>query len=75
MNLQELQEFVRDFERVSIAEMKLYLQIDRQSLNLLLERLIQQGIVQKSATAEECKTCQKQCDNEEIEFYEWVPNA
>ena len=75
MNLQELQEFVRDFERVSIAEMKLYLQIDRQSLNLLLERLIHQGIVRKSATAEECATCQKKCDNEEIEFYEWVSST
>lgn len=75
MNLQELQEFVCDFQRVSIAEMKLYLQIDRQTLNPILERLMQKGIVQKSATAEECETCQKKCGNEEIEFYEWVENS
>ncbi len=37
MNLQELQEFVFNFQRVSIAEMKLYLQIDGDSLNPLLE--------------------------------------
>ena len=71
MNLQELQEFVCDFRRVSIAEMKLYLQIDSNSLKPMLEQLIQQGIVQKSPTTAECKTCQK-CDADEIEFYEWV---
>lgn len=75
MNLQELQEFVCNFQRVSIAEMKLYLQIDRQTLNPMLERLMQKGVVQKSATAEECGTCQKKCDNEEIEFYEWVQSV
>jgi predicted transcriptional regulator len=71
VNLKELQEFVCDFQRVSIAEMKLYLQIDRQTLNPLLEGLMQKGIVQRSFTSEECPTCQK-CDAEEIEFYEWV---
>ncbi|MEL7008406.1 MAG: FeoC-like transcriptional regulator [Cyanobacteria bacterium J06629_2] len=71
MNLQELQEFVRDFQRVSIAEMKLYLGIDRQTLNPLLEGLMQQGTVKRSYTSKECSTCQK-CDTEEIEFYEWI---
>ncbi len=71
MNLKELQDFVFDFRRVSLAEMKLYLQIDGETLNPMLDRLIKQGIVQKSYTAEECETCQK-CDSEEIEFYEWV---
>ncbi len=71
MNLQELQEFVFNFQRVSIAEMKLYLQIDGDSLNPLLESLVKQGLIQKSLTSSECKTCQK-CPSEEIEFYEWV---
>ncbi|VEP11982.1 conserved hypothetical protein [Hyella patelloides LEGE 07179] len=71
MNLQELQEFVFNFQRVSIAEMKLYLQIDNQTLNPMLDSLVEKGVVQKSLTTEECKTCQK-CETEEIEFYEWV---
>ncbi|MEL6930086.1 MAG: FeoC-like transcriptional regulator [Cyanobacteria bacterium J06600_6] len=74
MNLTELKQFVCDFGRVSLAEMKLYLQIDRDTLNPLLDDLVQQGIVQRSYTAEECQTCYK-CDPEEIEFYEWVGNG
>ena len=71
MDLTELKNFIFDFGRVSLAEMKLYLQIDSLTLNPMLDRLIQQGIVKKSYTADECQTCQK-CDREEIEFYEWV---
>ena len=74
VNLQELQEFIRNFQRVSIAEMKLYLQIDRQTLNPLLEGLMQKGIVKRSYTSEDCTTCQK-CDTEEIEFYEWISSS
>ena len=73
MNLQELREFVYDFRRVSLAEMKLYLQIDGETLRPMLNRLITQGIVQKSLAQEECESCQK-CETEEIEFYEWVEN-
>jgi hypothetical protein len=71
MHLKELQDFVYDFRRVSLAEMKLYLQIDGETLRLMLNGLITQGIVQKSTTTPECQTCQK-CEAEEIEFYEWV---
>jgi FeoC like transcriptional regulator len=73
MNLTELQDFVYDFRRVSLAEMKLYLQTDGETLKQMLNRLITQGKVQKSPTTMECSTCQK-CDVEEIEFYEWVDN-
>ncbi len=71
MKSQELQEFVLNFQRVSIGEMKLYLQIDGDTLNPLLDNLLKQGLIQKSLMTEECKTCQK-CPDEEIEFYEWV---
>ena len=73
MDLKELKDFVFDFSRVSLAEMKLYLQIDRDTLDPMLDGLVQQGVVKKSYTAKECQTCQK-CDQEEIEFYEWVEN-
>jgi hypothetical protein len=74
MNLKELQDFVCDFRRVSLAEMKLYLQIDGETLMPMLNRLVTQGIVQKSTMTAECQTCRK-CDDEEIEFYEWVENS
>lgn len=74
MDLTELKDFVCDFGRVSLAEMKLYLQIDRETLNPMLDGLVQQGIVKKSYTAQECEICQK-CDPEEVEFYEWVGNS
>lgn len=71
MNVQELQNFVSDFRRVSLAEMKLYLQIDDRTLKPMLDGLIEQGIVQKSPMTEDCKSCQK-CDPDEINFYEWI---
>ncbi len=73
LDFTELKEFVFDFGRVSLAEMKLYLQIDRQTLNPMLDCLVQQGIIKKSYTAKECEICQK-CNPEEVEFYEWVGN-
>lgn len=74
MSLTELQNFVFDFGRVSLAEMKLYLQIDGKTLQPMLDSLIQQGLVQKSFTSEECLTCRK-CESDEIEFYEWIQNT
>ena len=71
MKLQELQNFVFDFHRVSLAEMKLYLQLDGETLKPMLDKLIQNGKVQKSPTAEECQTCLK-CESDELDFYEWI---
>ena len=71
MNITELKKFVFDFRRVSLAEMKLYLGIDRDTLDPMLHSLVEGGTVKRSYTAEECTTCQK-CDPEEIEFYEWI---
>ncbi|VEP14113.1 conserved hypothetical protein [Hyella patelloides LEGE 07179] len=73
MSLKELQDFVFDFHRVSLAEMKLYLQIDRDGLRPMIERLIETGKVQKSPTIEKCQSCQK-CESDELELYEWIEN-
>lgn len=73
MKLTELQDFVFDFHRVSLAEMKLYLQIDGDKLRPMLDRLIKNGKVQKSPMAQECQTCLK-CESDELEFYEWIEN-
>ncbi len=71
MSLKELQEFVFNFHRVSLAEMKLYLQIDGDTLKPMLDSLIKNGKVQKSPTAAKCQTCLK-CEPDELEFYEWI---
>ena len=71
MNLQELQDFVADFRRVSLAEMKLCFQTNTDILRPMLDSLIKKGIVQKSPLDEKCHTCRK-CEDEELEFYEWV---
>ncbi|MGD1917851.1 MAG: FeoC-like transcriptional regulator [Pleurocapsa sp.] len=73
MNVQELQNFVSNFRRVSLAEMKLYLQIDDHTLQPMLDKLIEQRIIRESPMTEDCKSCQK-CDADEINFYERIDN-
>ena len=74
MSLKELQDFVFNFQRVSLAEMKLYLQIDGDTIRSMLNSLITKGQVQRSPMADKCQTCLK-CEPDELEFYEWVENA
>lgn len=74
MSLIELQDFVFNFQRVSLAEMKLYLQIDEDAIKPMLNSLITKGQVQKSPMADKCQTCLK-CEPDELEFYEWMENA
>ncbi|MGK7947554.1 MAG: FeoC-like transcriptional regulator [Xenococcaceae cyanobacterium] len=71
MSLKELQDFVFDFQRVSLAEMKLYLQIEGEAIRPMLDNLIKKGQVRKSPLVEKCEICQK-CESDELEFYEWV---
>ncbi|BAU63025.1 hypothetical protein STA3757_03800 [Stanieria sp. NIES-3757] len=73
MSLKELQDFVFNFQRVSLAEMKLVFQIDGDKLRAMLDRLIKKGKVQKSPMTEKCQSCQK-CESDELEFYEWSEN-
>ena len=74
MNLQELQDFVFDFRRVSLAEMKICFQTNGETLRPMLDRLIKKGTVQKSHLVEKCQSCQK-CESDELEFYEWIEST
>ncbi|MGK7898580.1 MAG: FeoC-like transcriptional regulator [Xenococcus sp. (in: cyanobacteria)] len=71
MNLQELEDFIYDFRRVSLAEMEICFQTNSDQLRPMLDRLIKNGTVQKSPLDEKCQTCQK-CGSDELEFYEWI---
>lgn len=71
MILQELQDFVLDYHRVSLAEMELHFHIDGDALRQMLNRLIQKGRVRKVPIPEQCHGCTF-CNPDTIEFYEWV---
>jgi hypothetical protein len=71
MILKELQEFVLDYHRVSLAEMELHFHLDGNALRQMLNTLVQKGRVRKLPIPEHCHGCTF-CDPDTIEFYEWI---
>ncbi len=71
MILRELQDFILNYHRVSLAEMELHFHIDRDALKPMLNKLIKKGRVRKLPTAQKCHSC-KSCNPDALEFYEWV---
>lgn len=71
MILKELQDFVLDYHRVSLAEMELHFHVDGDALRQMLSKLIQKERVRKVPTPEKCHGCTF-CNPKMIEFYEWV---
>ena len=71
MILKELQDFVLDYHRVSLAEMELHFHIDGDALRQMLSKLIQKGRVRKVPIPDKCHGCTF-CNPDTIEFYEWV---
>ena len=71
MILKELQDFVLDYHRVSLAEMELHFHIDGDALRHMLSKLIRKGRVRKVAMGDKCHGCTS-CNPDTIEFYEWV---
>lgn len=71
MILKELQEFVLDYHRVSLAEMELHFHMDGNALRQMLNKLIKKGRVLKVPTPDKCHGCTS-CDPDTMEFYEWI---
>ncbi len=71
MILKELQEFVLDYHRVSLAEMELHFHMDGDALRQMLSKLIKKGRVRKVPIPDKCHGCTF-CNPDTIEFYEWV---
>ena len=71
MILKELQDFVLDYHRVSLADMELHFHVDGDALRQMLSKLIQKGRVRKVLTPEKCHGCTF-CNPKMVEFYEWV---
>ena len=71
MILKELQDFVLDYHRVSLAEMELHFHMDGGALRQMLSKLIKKGRVRKVPIPDKCDGCTF-CNPDTIEFYEWV---
>lgn len=71
MILKELQEFVLDYHRVSLAEMELHFHMDGNALRQILLKLIKKGRVRKVPIPDKCNGCTF-CNPDTIEFYEWI---
>ncbi len=69
--LSELQKFLVEYKRVSLADLKLHFRMDGESLREMLNRLIRKGRVRKMEDGKKCGGCHS-CADDAIEFYEWV---
>ena len=74
MILRELQEFVLDSHRVSLAELELHFHMDGDPLRQMLKKLIKKGRVIKVSNSHKCHGCTS-CDPDTMEFYEWVDSS
>ena len=71
MILKELQDFVLDYHRVSLAEMELHFHMDGGALRQMLSKLIKKGRVRQLPIPDKCHGCTF-CNPGTIEFYEWI---
>ncbi len=74
MILSELQQFLAQHKKASLADLELHFRIDADALRGMLNRLIRKGRVRKMADGKKCGGCHS-CAPEAIEFYEWVNSA
>ena len=70
MILSELQQYISQRQRVSLADLKLHFQMESDPLRDMLNRLIRKGRVRRE-DGKKCGGCHS-CGAETIEFYEWV---
>jgi len=74
MILSEIQNFIKQQGKTSIAELEAKFKIDSSALRGMLEKLIRKGRVKKMGEGQKCGGC-KSCAPEAIEFYEWAGNS
>ena len=74
MILSELQTYITEQHRVSLAQMELRFGIDANALRGMLNYLIHKGRIYKLPAPYRCHGCTV-CSTESLEFYEWVASA
>lgn len=70
MILTEIQSYIFQHKKVSLADLELHFHIDGDALRGMLHRLVRKGRVQR-IEGEKCGGCHS-CAEDAIEFYEWV---
>ena len=70
MILKDVQSYLAENSKASLAELSTYFQMDGNALRPLLKRLIHKGRV-RLMTAQKCSGC-SHCPPEVLEFYEWI---
>ena len=73
MILNEVQNFLSQKKKASLADMQLHFRMDGNALRGMLNKLIRKGRVRKMEDGKKCGGCHS-CESEAIEFYEWVHN-
>ncbi|OKH19373.1 FeoC-like transcriptional regulator [[Limnothrix rosea] IAM M-220] len=71
MIFQELQKFITDYHRVSLAELELHFHMSEDVIRQMLHKLMRKGRVLKVPTPGKCHGCTA-CNPKAIEFYEWI---
>lgn len=71
MILSEIQQFIAENKRASIADLKLHFRADGDALRGMLDRLIRKGRISKMPEAKKCGGCVS-CSDDATEIYLWV---
>jgi putative ferrous iron transport protein C len=71
MILSEIQQFIAENKRASIADLKLHFRTDGDALRPMLDWLIRKGRISKMPEAKKCSGCCS-CGNDATEIYVWV---
>lgn len=71
MILSDIQKFIADNKRASIADLKIHFRMDGDALRGMLSRLIRKGRISKMAEAKKCGGCHS-CGDDAAEIYVWI---
>ncbi len=71
MILSDIQKFIFDNKRASIADLKIHFRMDSDALRGMLNRLVQKGRICKMEEAKKCGGCSS-CADDATEIYVWV---
>lgn len=71
MILSEIQQFIAEHKRASLADLKLHFRTDGDALRGMLDRLIRKGRISKMPEPQKCSGCCS-CSDDATEIYLWV---
>lgn len=71
MILSQLQSYLSEHDRASLAELRIHFHTDAEALRPMLKRLMSKGRVRQLPSASKCSGCCT-CSEESLELYEWI---